>query len=51
MDHTLDRPGTPKNGVHDLHPGRSRAVRSAEIQEGKAGKICDCMNIENVIKK
>ena len=51
MDHTLDRPGSAEDGVHDLYPGRGRAVRPAEIQEGEAGKICDRMNIENVIKK
>lgn len=50
MDHTLDRPGSAGDGVHDLYPGRSRAVRPGKIRKGKAGKICDRMNIENVIK-
>lgn len=51
MDYTVDGYGAAEDGVHDLYAGRGREVRPAEIQEGEAGKICDRMNIENVIKK
>ena len=51
MDHTLDRPEPAEDGVQDLHPGRSRALRPAEIREGKTGKICDRMSIEIRTKK
>ena len=46
MDHTLDRPGSAADGVHDQYPGRSRAVRPGEIRKGKARKVHHRMNIE-----
>ena len=51
MDYTVDGPEAAEDGVHDLHPGRSRAIRPEEIQKGETGKICDRMNTENRTKK
>lgn len=51
MDYTVDGSEAAGDGVHDLHAGRGRAIRPAEIRKGEAGKIYDCMNLENGTKK